>query len=117
MAIWLIGGMLGWTVHEAQIQHEAVAAITRAGGTVYYDWEMRKDGLILYTTKTGWTWSLSWSASITSATLPGSTCSEGDRIGTGSTPAVSAGTLRSPNLYPFADLRREPCHPQAVSRA
>ena len=31
--VLLIGGMLGWTVHQAQIQREAVAAITRAGGS------------------------------------------------------------------------------------
>ena len=30
---------LGWLVREARIQRDAVAAITKAGGTVYSDWE------------------------------------------------------------------------------
>jgi internalin A len=39
VAVLLVGGWLGWLVHTARIQHDAVAAITSAGGFVYYDWE------------------------------------------------------------------------------
>jgi hypothetical protein len=38
-----IGGWLGWTVHLARVQRDAVAAIQKIGGTVQYDWE-RRDG-------------------------------------------------------------------------
>jgi hypothetical protein len=34
-----IGGGLGWFVHRAQVQRDAVAAILRAGGRVSYDWQ------------------------------------------------------------------------------
>src|SRR5262245_41378889 len=34
-----IGGGLGWFVHRAQLQRDAVAAILRAGGRVSYDWQ------------------------------------------------------------------------------
>jgi hypothetical protein len=37
--VLVIGAGLGWLVRGARIQREAVAAITSAGGTVYYDWE------------------------------------------------------------------------------
>jgi hypothetical protein len=36
----VIGAGLGWVVHQANVQRDAVAAITRAGGTVMYDWEL-----------------------------------------------------------------------------
>jgi internalin A len=38
--VLLIGGILGWTVHQAQVQREAVAAVLRAGGRVRYNWEV-----------------------------------------------------------------------------
>ncbi len=34
-----IGGALGWIAHRARVQREAVAAIVRAGGDVFYDGE------------------------------------------------------------------------------
>jgi hypothetical protein len=34
-----IGVWLGWIVRCAHIQHDAVAAIQKAGGSVRYDWE------------------------------------------------------------------------------
>jgi internalin A len=37
--VLLIGAGLGWLVRSAHIQRDAVAAITNAGGSVYYDWE------------------------------------------------------------------------------
>src|SRR4051812_18842713 len=43
IAVLVIGGWLGWIAHRARVQREAVAAIKRAGGHVYYDWE-RNDG-------------------------------------------------------------------------
>lgn len=37
--VLVIGGSLGWLVHSARVQHDAVAAILRLHGTVLYDWE------------------------------------------------------------------------------
>jgi hypothetical protein len=37
--VLVIGVSLGWLVRGARIQREAVAAITKAGGAVEYDWE------------------------------------------------------------------------------
>src|SRR3954449_6386322 len=38
-----IGGVLGWVVHRAHVQRDAVAAITtlrrNTRGSVYYDWQ------------------------------------------------------------------------------
>lgn len=34
-----LGGGLGWFVHRAQVQRDAVAAIVRVGGRVSYDWQ------------------------------------------------------------------------------
>jgi internalin A len=42
--VLVIGAWLGWIVHRAQVQRDAVAAIQKIDGTVKYDWE-RKDGL------------------------------------------------------------------------
>src|SRR5262249_9079810 len=40
MAFVLVaGGGVGWVVHRARVQREAVAAIRQAGGRVFYDWE------------------------------------------------------------------------------
>src|SRR5580700_6645570 len=36
--VLLIGCGLGWIVHRARVQRDAVAAIERAGGSVRYDW-------------------------------------------------------------------------------
>src|SRR5262245_5025697 len=42
MALVLIVGVgLGWVIHRAHVQRDAVAAITRAGGQVMYDWQYR----------------------------------------------------------------------------
>jgi hypothetical protein len=37
--VLLIGGGLGWLVHSARVQREAVEAIKLAGGWVLYEWE------------------------------------------------------------------------------
>jgi internalin A len=42
--VLLIGGGLGWTIHRAKIQREAVEAIRRTGGDVDFDWEVVVNG-------------------------------------------------------------------------
>ena len=37
--VLIAGAMLGLAIRRARIQRDAVLAITRAGGTVYYNWE------------------------------------------------------------------------------
>jgi hypothetical protein len=37
--VLIVGGGLGWIVHEAQVQRNAVAAVKKAGGSVVYDWQ------------------------------------------------------------------------------
>jgi hypothetical protein len=39
LLVLILGGALGWIAHRARVQREAVAAIVRAGGDVYYDGE------------------------------------------------------------------------------
>jgi internalin A len=41
IVVLILGGWLGWLVRGARIQHEAVAAVERGGGSVKYDWEWR----------------------------------------------------------------------------
>jgi Leucine-rich repeat (LRR) protein len=41
----LIGGGLGWIVHQARVQRDAVAAIESAGGRVVYDWQLNNGRL------------------------------------------------------------------------
>lgn len=41
-----IGGWLAWVLVGARIQHNAVAAIEKAGGSVVYDWELRDTPLV-----------------------------------------------------------------------
>ncbi len=38
--VLVIGAGLGWLVHSARVQREAVAAIQRAEGTINYEWEL-----------------------------------------------------------------------------
>ena len=40
-----IGVGLGWVVHRARLQRQAVEAITKAGGRVFYDWQVPGDKL------------------------------------------------------------------------
>ena len=37
--VLVIGAGLGWIVHQAHIQRDAVAAIVTAGGVIEYDWQ------------------------------------------------------------------------------
>src|ERR1700677_2113689 len=45
-AILLIGFWLGYVVHLAAVQRDAVAAIQQAGGRVEYDWEWNQDSRV-----------------------------------------------------------------------
>ncbi len=42
--VLVLGAWLGWFVRTARIQHDAVAAVLRAGGTVAYDIDWRNEG-------------------------------------------------------------------------
>jgi hypothetical protein len=39
--VLVIGAALGWIVHQAHVQRDAVAALRMAGGLVQCDWEWR----------------------------------------------------------------------------
>jgi hypothetical protein len=41
VSVLLVGGGLGWIVHQARIQRDAVAAIVKSGDRVQYDWQWR----------------------------------------------------------------------------
>ena len=43
--VLVIGVWLGWIVRSACIQRDAVRAIQRVSGQVYYDWEMKNGDL------------------------------------------------------------------------
>ena len=38
--VLVLGGVLGWVVHRARVQREAVAAIKRAGGNPFMDYSV-----------------------------------------------------------------------------
>jgi hypothetical protein len=40
--VLVTGGGLGWIMYRARVQRDAVAAIYRAGGCAYYDWQLRE---------------------------------------------------------------------------
>ena len=42
--VLLLGGGLGWVVHCARVQRDAVSAIRRAGGNVFYDNHLNTTG-------------------------------------------------------------------------
>jgi hypothetical protein len=58
--VLVIGAGLGWIVRQAHVQRDAVAAITRAGGSVMYDWEWRD----AYHTPGGKPWAPRWLADL-----------------------------------------------------
>jgi internalin A len=39
VVVLVVGAGLGWVAHRARVQREAVAAITKAGGHVIFDWQ------------------------------------------------------------------------------
>ena len=54
--VLVVGAGLGWIVHKAHVQRDSVAAIQRAGGTVFYDWQF-KDGRDV---RNGKPWAPTW---------------------------------------------------------
>ena len=53
--------MLGWVVHRAHVQRDAVAAIQQAGGEVLYEWEWANGKRILRKTQPPWPpWLINW---------------------------------------------------------
>jgi hypothetical protein len=40
----ILGGGFGWLAYHVRVQREAVEAIERGGGKVYYDWQLDPDG-------------------------------------------------------------------------
>jgi Leucine Rich Repeat (LRR) protein len=40
--VLMLGGVLGWVVHLAHVQRDAVAAIRSGGGNVTYDWQLKR---------------------------------------------------------------------------
>ncbi len=48
MAVLVTGlvGWMGWILYTARIQHDAVVAIEKAGGSLRYDWNLRDEPLV-----------------------------------------------------------------------
>ncbi len=42
--VLVLGGGLGWVVHQARVQRDAVAVIERTRGRIGYNWQQRPDG-------------------------------------------------------------------------
>lgn len=40
MLVLILGGVLGWEVHRARVQRDAVSQIKRVGGHVFFDWQV-----------------------------------------------------------------------------
>jgi Leucine Rich repeat len=40
--VLMVGGLLGWVVHLAHVQRDAVMAIKSGGGQVTYDWQLKR---------------------------------------------------------------------------
>jgi hypothetical protein len=45
--VLITGGGLGWVIHRAQVQRDAVAAIKRVGGHIGYSWQ-RSNGALVF---------------------------------------------------------------------
>jgi hypothetical protein len=52
--VLVIGGWLGWIVRSGRIQRDAVAAIGRAGGRVWYEWEIQNGRFYMRETHCPW---------------------------------------------------------------
>ncbi len=52
--IFVLGVGLGWVIHRAQIQRDAVAAIDRAGGHFSYSWQRSKGVVVFPIPKPPW---------------------------------------------------------------
>jgi hypothetical protein len=46
VGVLVVGGSLGWIVHRAKVQRDAVRVIEKAGGRVRYDWQFRNGRMI-----------------------------------------------------------------------
>ena len=59
--VLLLGGVLGWVVHLAHVQRDAVSAIRSAGGHATYDWQIKRlpNGVVRLD-PTGRPWAPSW---------------------------------------------------------
>jgi hypothetical protein len=55
----VFGGWLGWIVHRAHVQRDAVAVIQRAGGIAFYDSEF-KDGMFVPVSQHARPWAPIW---------------------------------------------------------
>jgi Leucine Rich repeat len=55
--VLILGGGLAWIVHRAHVQRDAVAAVQRARGRVWYDWQLENNGSY---DPNGKAWSPSW---------------------------------------------------------
>jgi hypothetical protein len=52
--VLVVGGGLGWWIHRARVQREAVVAIRRAGGEVAYSWEWSNGAPVVPRPKPPW---------------------------------------------------------------
>ena len=59
VVVLVIGSLLGWVVHRAHVQRDAVAAVQAAGGNAIYEWEF-KDGMFLPVSKHVRPWAPKW---------------------------------------------------------
>jgi internalin A len=53
LVVLIVGGWLGWLCYRARVQGEALAAIERAGGKIWFDWQW-KNGRFQAAGKPGW---------------------------------------------------------------
>jgi hypothetical protein len=52
--VLLVGGGLGWVIHRAHVQRDAVAAIRRVGGEAAYNWEWSNGSPVTPRSKPPW---------------------------------------------------------------
>ncbi len=52
--VLLVGGGLGWVIHRAHVQRDAVAAIRRVGGEAAYGWEWSNGAPVTPRSKPPW---------------------------------------------------------------
>jgi hypothetical protein len=52
--VLMIGGGLGWVIHRAQVQREAVATIRRGGGGIAYSWQLSNGAWVFPIPKSPW---------------------------------------------------------------
>ena len=52
--VLIIGGGLGWVIHRAHVQRDAVAAIRRVGGEAAYSWQWSNRAPVTPRSKPPW---------------------------------------------------------------